>query len=236
MKMEKITIPSHKDLFIKKIQEAILSGDMPIGSRVPPERDLAEGMGVSRTVVNAGINVLVSQGFLTVVPRQGTFVADYRNEGTLQTLDAILKLKGDILSDRDVKSILEFRWAVEHLTMKNAVEKGTDEEIAAMQDVVDALKEAKSPAEAAELCYRFQRNLASIGGNEILGMIIVSFREPIIALWQRFCRRYGIVTLYEHTNHSLDFIKARDYEGSMKWLDLIIDEAIGGDYTVYSER
>ena len=236
MKMEKITIPSHKDLFIRKIQEAILSGDMPIGSRVPPERELAEGMGVSRTVVNAGINVLVSQGFLTVVPRQGTFVADYRSEGTLQTLDAILKLKGDILSDRDVKSILEFRWAIEHLTMKNAVEKGTEEEIARMQKIVDELKEAKTPGQAANLCYQFQRNLASIGGNEILGMIIVSFREPILALWQRFCRRYGIITLHEHTKRSLDFIIARDYEGAMKWLDLTINEAINGDYTVYSER
>lgn len=96
MEMKKLTVPTHKELFIKRMQEAILSGELAAGTRIPPERELAEKMGVSRAVINAGIIALVSQGFLEVQPRQGTFVADYRHEGSLETLNAILDLKGEI--------------------------------------------------------------------------------------------------------------------------------------------
>ena len=44
-----------KEIFITQIENKIISGEFEIGQKLPPERELACQMGVSRAVVNAGI-------------------------------------------------------------------------------------------------------------------------------------------------------------------------------------
>lgn len=48
MEFEKLVSPSLKDLFITHIEAMILSGELPVGQQLPPERQLAQSMGVSR--------------------------------------------------------------------------------------------------------------------------------------------------------------------------------------------
>jgi len=235
MRFEKIKAPSQKEMFVKKIQEMILTGDLPAGTYLPPERELSEQMGVSRTVVTTGIAILESQGFIKVIPRQGNVVEDIRMNGTVETLNAMLKLKGDILTDNDIRAILEIRWALEHLTMKNAIERISDEEVEKLRLMTEKIGETKSPKEAAEIAMEFQRQLCLIGKNQMALLIISSFRLPCVAMWVRFCRIYGIEMLYKHTYKSWEYIKARDYDGAAKWIERFMADAIDGSYTLYSD-
>lgn len=41
VEFEKLSAPSLKDLFVKQIQGMILSGELPEGTALPPERELA---------------------------------------------------------------------------------------------------------------------------------------------------------------------------------------------------
>ena len=109
MEFQKLYAPSLKELFIRQLQERILSGELPLGSRLPAERELSEQMQVSRAVVNGGIAELARQGFLEVRPRQGTFVADYRRNGNMDTLLAILRYNSGMLGREEIRSILEVR-------------------------------------------------------------------------------------------------------------------------------
>ena len=86
MEFKKISSPSLRELFVEQLQHMILSGKLKIGEKLPPERQLAEMMQVSRAVVNGGITELEKMGFLVVKPRSGTYVADYRRKGTINTL------------------------------------------------------------------------------------------------------------------------------------------------------
>ena len=83
MNFEQLYAPSLKELFVQKLQGMILSGELPVGEKLPSERELCQHMGVSRAVVNGGITELARQGFLEVRPRQGAFVADYRRDGNM---------------------------------------------------------------------------------------------------------------------------------------------------------
>ena len=58
MEFQKLSSPSLKELFIEQLEHMILSGKLKIGEKLPPERQLAEMMQVSRAVVNAGISEL----------------------------------------------------------------------------------------------------------------------------------------------------------------------------------
>ena len=109
MEFKKLNAPSLKELFVNELQNMILSGKLEIGSKLPPERELAESMKVSRAVINSGIAELEKKGFLVVRPRIGTFVADYHRDGSLDTLVAIMNYNGGVLKNREVKSVLEAR-------------------------------------------------------------------------------------------------------------------------------
>lgn len=126
MEFEKIYAPSLKDLFIQQLQDMILSGELPMGSRLPSERELCQQMGVSRAVVNGGITELARQGFLEVLPRQGTYVADYRRNGNMNTLMAIMHYNGGLLGKEEIRSILEVRWGLEQMAIHRAIENASD--------------------------------------------------------------------------------------------------------------
>ena len=53
MEFEQLYAPSLKELFIQKLQSMILSGELPMGQKLPSERELCQQMGVSRAVVKA---------------------------------------------------------------------------------------------------------------------------------------------------------------------------------------
>jgi GntR family transcriptional regulator/MocR family aminotransferase len=57
------------------LREAILSGALPADSRLPSTRDLAEQLGVSRTVVLLAYDQLLAEGFATARGGSGTYVA-----------------------------------------------------------------------------------------------------------------------------------------------------------------
>ena len=100
MLFKKLSAPSLKELFVAELEGMILSGKLEIGAKLPPERELAESMQVSRAVVNSGLDEMEKKGFLVVKPRIGTFVADYRKYGTADTLVSIMQYNGqDSLSE-----------------------------------------------------------------------------------------------------------------------------------------
>ena len=234
MKFEKLTVPTQRELFIKKMQEMILSGELPAHSRIPPERDLAKQMGISRSVVNTGIAILEYQGFLQVINRQGTFVADYKKTASIETLNAIMRLKGDVLTDHDIRSILEIGWALEKLTMRNALEL-SENDLEKLRVIVENIKTSTSYYEASCHALDFQITMADMGENDMLGLIITTFRNPCIAMWMRFCKIYGIEKLYMHTRTSWELLKKRDYNGALEWIETFTKEAIDGKYTLYEK-
>lgn len=233
MEFAKLSSPSLKDLFVQQLQGMILSGALPVGSRLPPERTLAEQMHVSRTVVNSGLSELSEQGFLEVRPRQGTCVADYRRRGNLSTLVAIMQYKGGVLGRDEIRSILEVRRALEHLAVERAVRYASDEALERLGEALTQIAASPSAEQAAEAAFAFQHELALVGGNSIVPLIYYSFKPPVIALWVRFCNRYGIPALVNNTQTLYSLLRARDLEGASRWIDIYLEQAISGNQQIY---
>ena len=64
MAFRKLTTPSLKEVFVQEVENMILSGELKIGDKLPPESELVESTGVSLSVVTAGIAELESCGFV----------------------------------------------------------------------------------------------------------------------------------------------------------------------------
>lgn len=70
MEFSKLSAPTLKELFVEQLENLILSGKLSIGEKLPSERELADSMQVSRSVVNAGLAEIADKGFLEIVPRE----------------------------------------------------------------------------------------------------------------------------------------------------------------------
>ena len=57
------------------VRDLILSGELPLGARLPSERDLAEAASISRTTVIAAYNILRADSLITTQRRTGTWVS-----------------------------------------------------------------------------------------------------------------------------------------------------------------
>ena len=235
MQFDKLSAPSLKDMFIKQLQDKILSGEIPAGTLLPSERELAEQIQVSRAVVNAGLAELAKHGFLDVQPRKGTFVTDYRKNGNINTLIAIMEYNGGRLGKDEINSILELRKALEHLAVEHAIKRASDEDIERLDVILKQLSVSSAPSEAAEAAFLFHHELALIGKNNIIPLIYTSFKAPVTNLWERFCRLYGIEQLCRNTEILYDHIRDRDLKAADQWTDQYLGEAINGNQQIYYE-
>lgn len=233
MEFTKLSAPSLKELFIQQLETLILSGELPIGDKLPPERELAKSMQVSRAVVNAGIGELARKGFLMIKPRVGTFVADYRRNGTVETLVSIMNYNGGILRAAEIRSILELRIAFDSLAVELCVPKITDNEINILKDYVKQMGETDSPKVASEIAFCFQHELAFLSGNTLMPLIFSSFKVPVLTLWERFCRLYGLESLRKNTAVLCDYIEQRDTKKAVDWLTATINDTINGSRQIY---
>lgn len=236
MEFERLYAPSLKELFVRQLQGMILSGELPMGEKLPSERELCEQMRVSRAVVNGGVSELARQGFLEVRPRQGTYVADYRRNGNMDTLMAIMHYNGGVLAREEIRSILEVRQGLEHMTVSRAIACASDEEIRGLEPCLTALEDPRcTPAQAAETAFAFHHGMTLIGGNHILPLIYSSFKVPCIALWIRFCRRYGVDALSYNIRRLYGCLLARDKQAASAWIDQYMEEAISGSQQIYTD-
>lgn len=233
MEFEQLYAPSLKELFVQKLQGMILSGELSMGQQLPSERELCSRMGVSRAVVNGGISELARQGFLEVRPRQGAYVADYRRDGTMETLMAIMEYNGGMLGKEEIRSILEIRWGLEQMTVLGAIRNATDPQLEQLGQYVSQLEESPSPAQAAEIAFRFHHEMTLIGGNHILPLIYTSFKVPCTSLWIRFCRKYGVTALHSNVRQLYRHLLNRDRDGASAWINTYLAEAISGSQQIY---
>lgn len=233
MEFEKLISPSLKELFISNIEAKILSGELPVGQQLPPERQLAQSMGVSRAVVNSGIVELENRGFLDVRPRVGTFVADYRRAGTMETLKSIMTYNRGRLRNEEIRSILEVRDALDKLAVADIIPHVTELDNMLLLKKVEAIRQARDNRQAAEAAFAFQHELAMLSGNTLLPLIFRSFYSSVLVLWERFCALHGIDTLYQTSCRLCGHIRDKDIPGAVAWIDYCTWETISGSRRIY---
>lgn len=234
MKFQKLSAPSLKELFVTELENKILSGELNVGEKLPSERELAASMQVSRAVVNAGIAEMEQKGFLIVKPRVGTFVEDYRKNGTLDTLVSIMKYNGGSLAKNEIKSILELRIVLVTLAAELTIEHTTDDEINQLYSLVESITENDSTEDLVEKTFQLHHELAFISGNTLLPLLFVSFKDLVCKLWTRFVLNYGKEPLIESDKELVKHLVKRDIEGARKVIAANTLEAISSSKGVYS--
>ena len=233
MKLEQLTAPSLKDLFVKTIQDAIISGELQIGEILPTEREFAEQMNISRSVVNSGLNELQNRGFIEIKPRKGAVVADYIYTGNINTLTALMEYKGIAFTKESVRSILEIRKFAELMVVDRICDTATDEDLEVLGKLLGDMSAAKTPHDAALIAFDFWHELAYRSGDIIVPLGIQSFKDPVITLWERYCSKYGIDSMVENNRQLFSYIAERDVVSARACVIDTMDKSIEGNLEIY---
>ncbi|CAB1058479.1 hypothetical protein D1BOALGB6SA_3235 [Olavius sp. associated proteobacterium Delta 1] len=177
--LKPIRTESLKDLFIKRFEELILSGTFPVDQKLPSERELALQLRVSRPVVHEGLVDLAAKGLVTLIPRAGTIVNDYRKEGSLSLLTSLVNYHQGDLEPELLTSLLEMRLLFEVETARLTALNRTKEQLQSFytllreEDNIDIFSIEK----VSELDFNFHHLIALSSGNRIYPLLLNSFKQ-----------------------------------------------------------
>ena len=223
---EKISAPSLKEVCIQAILTRILSGELKPGDRLPPERELAETMGVSRSSLNHGIVELEAMGFLTVEPRRGTVVNDYRSRPTPQSLEAVMRYSSVEMDQELFTDLMATRLLIESECARLACENIYESTLDKMQLMVDKL--SAEPDDPTELLYQFHYRLVQASGNTIYSMIYRGFETVLRNLiGQHYSMRAGDIRETAQLHQQLlDAIRAGDKNAAGEMAQRVLTQGI----------
>lgn len=101
------------DACANAVRQAIVSGRLSPGVRLPPERTLATELGVNRVTLRSALHQLVAEGLIHQRQGQGTTVLDWRWAGGPGLLGAVIDTQADgPASVRAVSDLLAVRRAL----------------------------------------------------------------------------------------------------------------------------
>ncbi len=181
--LEPITTESLKDVFVSRFEELILSGKISIGETLPSERELAARLKVSRPVVHEGLIELSLRGLVSIRPRSGTVVNDFRKEGAIPLLLSLLNYHGT-LDPKIQQDILEMRLLFENEMVRLSAQNRNDDHLRQLDEIIRQEENADTSqyAEVARMDYKFHQIIAVASGNFIYSLLLNSFREIYLHL------------------------------------------------------
>ncbi|MBM6595322.1 FadR/GntR family transcriptional regulator [Microvirga pudoricolor] len=154
------------------VRERVLDGTFPPGSALPPERELAEIIGVSRPSIREALIALEVMGLVESRPGGGNFVRSDANN-----LRIIPLAKGWDLGPGPIEQF-EARRTIELACAKLAADRASGEDIQNLEQCLARMKDlvAQNVSPAAEHKY-FHTALANISRNQI-------FASTVSELWR----------------------------------------------------
>lgn len=220
MKFKEIHTLSKKELFISQLEDMILSGELKPGEKLPTEREMADEMNVSKTIVHDGISELVRIGFLEVVSRKGVYVADYTMTGNLETLFAIIRYSGNMPDLKMITSLLDVREYLECPAVASLCGSRTQADLVRLYDLEERLNEI-SPDDTkalAELLFLYRRMVVVLSGNCISPLIMNAFYAASIPAWIDFCRHIGYENVCRSIRLTTKYIEEKNKQAAVSLL------------------
>lgn len=153
---------------VNHIRLLIEKGTLTPGDKIPPERDFARNLNISRASLRAGIGYLAALGVLKIKHGVGTFIADGPPEFNQASLSFIGALHGF-----QSWQMFEARILLESGLAALAAERGREEHHAAMaEEVAEMFASIENPGEYLIHDVLFHRIIAQASGNPILAAIM----------------------------------------------------------------
>jgi len=145
-----------------EIEEQILSGKLPPGSRLPSERQLSDWVKLSRPAVREALRDLAARGFLDVVPGRGAFVRDVSVADVARPLERLYWRKST------PREVVEARRMLESQAAELAAVRADSSDLAAMEKAIANFDASADPLLRARYDFAFHFAVVKAAHNPVV--------------------------------------------------------------------
>jgi len=120
----------------EQLRLAILRGEVAVGERLPPERELAPRFGTNRNTLREAIRSLEAQGLVVARQGDGVRVADFRHSGELSLLPDLIRVASADERNAMLTDVLLMRRRMAVEVAGLAAQRASAEHVAALQELM----------------------------------------------------------------------------------------------------
>ncbi|MFG2503067.1 FadR/GntR family transcriptional regulator [Streptomyces sp. NPDC048441] len=171
----------------EQIEERILNGDLPPGSRLPAERDLVNRFGVGRSTVREALRVLQSAGLIRSRPGDplGAEVLGVTPDNLSQALGRLTRSSVATLGE-----LVQFRMVLDAESNRLAARLHTEADLTRMREQITRMESltGRGPASLhafSEADALFHRAIAEASGNSLLGLCARAVHEAVVEVIEK---------------------------------------------------
>lgn len=185
------------DEAILKIKGMITRGELGPGDRLPPEKELSERLGLSRSSMREAVKALEVIRVLDVRRGDGTYVTSLEPRLLLEAISFVV----DLHDDDSVLELFAVRRILEPEATALATARATPELTEQLATQIESVDGSTSVEGLVEHDLEFHRTIADAAGNRYLSSLIDSLSSSTVRarIWRGLTQENAVErTLAEH--------------------------------------
>lgn len=204
----------------EQIQSSVMRGELKAGDRLPSERDLADQLGVSRTVIRDALRLLEERGLITINIGDGTYVSEIQPRSISESISLYVRQKQTSYAHlAQARRMIEVEIAA--LAAKNAM---PDDIERLRQAVRDSEQNIHSLQGFVPSDIQFHRLLAEASQNPLLPMLLAPISGPLHDLSSRASSLPGAPEdALRHHKNILKCVEEGDWRGARRAMNDHLD-------------
>jgi GntR family transcriptional repressor for pyruvate dehydrogenase complex len=220
---------------VADIEKRVLNGRLTIGTRLPPEREMAEQMGVSRTVVRESVRILVARGLLETRHGIGTTVRIPTRHEVVKPLSLLLQTGAERVTTEHLHAVRSM------LEVENAALAAANSSAEEVEDLRRLCREMKEAAHDPELFAakdsEFHRRIAAATHNPLLSVLLDSLQDLMAEVRKFVSTTPGLASRVMPTHSRIvDSIAAQDAEAARQSMREHLEIAIAVQQATLAAR
>ncbi|NHI17785.1 FadR/GntR family transcriptional regulator [Microbacterium excoecariae] len=185
------------DEAILKIKDMIVSGELSPGSRLPPEKELSERLGLSRSSLREAVKALEVIRVLDVRRGDGTYVTSLKPDLLLEAMSFVV----DLHQDDSILEILAVRRMLEPKAVALASARIGEEELGELDRLLEDIAHDTDIEHLVAHDVDFHARIAGASGNAYLAHLVDSLSSHTVRarVWRGITQGGSVArTIDEH--------------------------------------
>ena len=164
---------------VEQLRSLILTGQYQVGSKLPPERELAKKLGVNRASLREALKKLEHLGLVRIRQGDGTRVQNFMETAGIELVRHLVPL-GDSVDPHLTRDIFEFRRFVGREVARLAAARATDDEIANLRSITRRAAEVDLPStQVFEYDFEFYLAMTAASKNRVMVLLLNTVRDAV---------------------------------------------------------
>lgn len=189
------------ELVVQRIKDLLSRGELKAGSRLPPERELAEMLNISRPSLRTALKALSVMGIIRAKPGAGTYIAESLPEVFTEPMHFMT-----LINNTSIEELFEARRIIEAGLAELAAERAVVEDLDALNREIEGMRETiDDPENYLKHDVRFHQIMAHAANNKLMSGVMDTIAQLLFHI-----RRQTISN-------------AKDLEEAIDWHRKIVD-------------